>query len=239
MLPIETHVRLWGANRLPDVVPTLQKRFPQALWAGNNERRQIALTFDDGPHPQDTPALLKVLEHHRVRATFFHVGEYIESWPGLVTEVAAAGHQVGIHGYRHEPFPMIREPDLYEQLAVTRKLISMASQRKEADIRDVRPPYGVFLNRTLQQLERWNYRPVLCSVLPLHWIQSGEETIQQVLDQTTSGSLVVLHEGQTGPDIATLTDTILTYLNRVGFEFITVDQMWQTRLLSISPSPSL
>src|SRR5437763_594870 len=61
----------------------------------------IALTFDDGPHLRGTPAVLDVLAHHDAPATFFLVGEQVEREPALAAEIAAAGHEIGIHGYRH------------------------------------------------------------------------------------------------------------------------------------------
>lgn len=61
----------------------------------------IALTFDDGPHPQGTPRMLEILERASVRATFFLVGEQVERRPALAAEIAAAGHEIAFHGYRH------------------------------------------------------------------------------------------------------------------------------------------
>ena len=61
----------------------------------------VALTFDDGPHPEGTPAVLEVLARADARATFFVVGEQVQRRPALVAEIAAAGHTVALHGYRH------------------------------------------------------------------------------------------------------------------------------------------
>src|SRR3984957_14939594 len=63
--------------------------------------RGYALTFDDGPHAQGTPAVLELLAAHDVRATFFLVGDQIERNPALAGEIIAAGHQVGVHCQRH------------------------------------------------------------------------------------------------------------------------------------------
>src|SRR5438445_7700140 len=63
--------------------------------------RGYALTFDDGPHPRGTPAVLEVLREADVAATFFLVGEQIERDPALAREVAAAGHRIGLHCHRH------------------------------------------------------------------------------------------------------------------------------------------
>ncbi len=214
-------------NLLPHIHPILQKRFPQALWSGNPGRREVALTFDDGPHPQDTPDLLEVLDRHQVKATFFLVGERVEMYPDLVAQVAARGHQFGIHGYRHEPFPLISSVDLQAQLDTTRNLISAASGYAVEHIRDVRPPYGVALNSTVQRLLQWQYRPVMWSIVPLHWFLPEQETIQHVLRLVCCGSLIVLHENQPGHPVAELTDRIVAQVKAMEYTFITVDQMWQ------------
>ena len=65
------------------------------------EPRGVGLTFDDGPHPQGTPATLDALSAAGATATFFLVGEQVARWPGLAAEIAAAGHEIGLHGYRH------------------------------------------------------------------------------------------------------------------------------------------
>ena len=65
----------------------------------------IALTFDDGPHREGTPAVLQALARVGAKATFFLVGEQVERLPALAAEIAAAGHIVGIHGYRHTLLP--------------------------------------------------------------------------------------------------------------------------------------
>ena len=63
----------------------------------------VALTFDDGPHPEGTPAVLEVLARAGARATFFLVGEQVQRRPALAAEIVAAGHAVALHGYRHRP----------------------------------------------------------------------------------------------------------------------------------------
>ncbi len=65
------------------------------------EPHGIALTFDDGPHAEGTPAVLRELERAGATATFFLVGEQVERLPSVAAEIAAAGHEIGIHGYRH------------------------------------------------------------------------------------------------------------------------------------------
>ena len=101
----------------------LRQRFPSALWQGDPAQREIALTFDDGPHQESTPALLSLLDHYGITATFFHIGRRAAAAPHLVQLVAAAGHQIGLHGYRHRSFFLTRAAVLRNELAQVQRVI--------------------------------------------------------------------------------------------------------------------
>ena len=221
--------RLRAAALMPNLHTLLRRRFPQALWQGDPGRREIALTFDDGPHPRDTPCLLEVLAKHDIKATFFSVGSQVELHSDLTRAVATAGHQIGIHGYRHRAFLLERPAALHSQLAFTQQLIATAVQRTPATIRDVRPPFGIFTPATLRRLISWGYRPVMWSLVPLHWLQPAETTIRQVTRQVRAGSLLVLHERLPGPPVAALADSIVARLKAADFQFATVEEMWRAQ----------
>ena len=127
---------LHGAER------QIQRRFPELLLMGDPDRSVVALSFDDGPHPHDTPALLAVLARHRVTATFSWLGERAEARPDLVREAAAAGHQLMIHGYRHRSFLIKQREELGAMLAGTQQFLATHSGRDPAQITGVRPPFG-------------------------------------------------------------------------------------------------
>lgn len=196
---------------------------------GNPACPQIVLTFDDGPDPVDTPHLLEVLNRHEVVATFFVLGERAAAFPHLIRDIHAAGHQIGLHGYWHTHFPLVDAKELHTQLDTTRNLISAASGCELSSIRDVRPPYGTFLPGTLMKLLLWNYRPVMWSSVPLHWLQSVHATVQQVVEQMTNGMLLVLHEGTSGgPAVAELTDYLVPLIKSANLTCVSVDEMWRS-----------
>jgi peptidoglycan/xylan/chitin deacetylase (PgdA/CDA1 family) len=209
----------------------LHRRFPQALWAGNSERREIALTFDDGPNSRDTLSLLEVLARHQAMATFFNIGSRVKQFPHLTRAVAEAGHQIGLHGYHHRPFPLELPVALRAELDQFRALAVKECACDPALLWDVRPPYGLFTPGILRLLVRWGYRPVMWSVVPHHRLQSLEATVAQITRYTTAGSILVLHEGWTGPPVAVVADRVIAQLKEIGFRFITIDQMWRVRLL--------
>jgi peptidoglycan/xylan/chitin deacetylase (PgdA/CDA1 family) len=174
--------------------------------------------------------LLDVLARHGVRATFFWLGERVQARPELARMTSAAGHQIAIHGYIHQAFPLLPAVMLRAQLDRTRAVIADASSQDRMTIRDVRPPYGIFTPRTLMLLVRWQYRPVMWTVVPGHWLQPAAVTVRQVLAQTRAGAILVLHEGQRhGPPVATLVEAILRFLRAEPWQFVTIDQLWQAR----------
>ena len=85
----------------------LHPLFPGCLWVGNSTDRTVALTFDDGPHPEYTPQLLQVLDRHEVPVSFFWLGVCVARSPALARAIFERGHWIGLHGYTHRSFPLL------------------------------------------------------------------------------------------------------------------------------------
>ena len=204
----------------------MQNRYPNILWFGDESRREIAITFDDGPHPKDTPQVLETLAKHDIHATFFLVGRYVEQYPALVKQIYQSGHQLGIHGFRHLPFPLENPAALQTQLDRTRHAIANVCGISLEDIKDLRPPYGAFTQKVLTQLTAWGYRLVLWNNIPPHWMQPMSWTIKQVLDQIHLGSILVLHDGHGhGRKVTQILDIIIPKLKTQGYGFVTIEEI--------------
>jgi peptidoglycan/xylan/chitin deacetylase (PgdA/CDA1 family) len=204
----------------------MQSKHPNLLCFGNESRREIALTFDDGPHPKDTPQVLETLAKHGVHATFFLLGRHVEQYPDLVKQIRQSGHQLGIHGFRHRPFPLENPATLQTQLDRTRNAIASACGISPEAIQDLRPPYGAFTQNGLTRLTAWGYRLVLWNNLPPHWMQPVSWTIKQVLDQIHPGSIIVLHDGHGhGTKVSQILDIIVPELKTRGYRFVTIEKM--------------
>jgi peptidoglycan/xylan/chitin deacetylase (PgdA/CDA1 family) len=207
----------------------MQKRHPATLWHGDESRRAIALTFDDGPHLRDTPGVLDVLAKHDVRATFFLIGRDVDRVPHLVREIYERGHQIGIHCYRHLPFPWEDPQTLRSQLDGTRNAIAGHCGVAPETIRDVRPPYGLFTSKLLPNFAEWNYRLVMWNCIPPHFLQPLGWSIKQIMEAAMPGSIFVLHDGHGHGTLAVqILEAILPRLKAQGFEFITIGQMQES-----------
>jgi peptidoglycan/xylan/chitin deacetylase (PgdA/CDA1 family) len=153
----------------------------------------IALTFDDGPHLRGTPAVLDVLVRNDVQATFFLVGEQVERAPALAAEIAAAGHEIGIHGYRHTLLLRRSPRAVRDDLLHARDVIASATGTAP---RLYRPPYGVFSGPALLVVRRLGWRPLLWSKWGRDWI--ARTTPAAIATRATrglgGGDVVLLHD---------------------------------------------
>jgi peptidoglycan/xylan/chitin deacetylase (PgdA/CDA1 family) len=215
------------APLFPVLHQVLSPMFPGCLWCGNSQRKEVALSFDDGPHPQHTPALLEVLAQFQVPATFFCLGYLAERSPHVVRAIHQAGHQLALHGYYHQSFPLLSATQLQQDLERTQQAIAQACDLDYTQIRDVRPPNGIFTPKILQLLRQWHYRPVMWSVVPEDWAHPGVEVVtQRVMSQVSNGSIIVLHDGYDGgDDVAACTAQILPRLIDQGYQLVRVDQL--------------
>lgn len=155
--------------------------------------RGWALTFDDGPHAQGTPATLEILAREGVRATFFLVGEQVLRNPGIAAEVRAAGHGIGLHCHRHRNLLRLAPWQVREDMARAASAIEDATGVSPVLYR---PPYGV-LNAAALRLARRDGRRTL---LWTHWGRDWERaaTPESIAARVTAGahegSVLLLHD---------------------------------------------
>lgn len=217
----------------PFVYQVLKPAFPNCLWAGTLEQPTVALTFDDGPHPQYTPQLLEVLDHYGIVASFFWLGVCVDRSPDIAKSVYQRGHWIGLHGYDHRMFPRLKPGELKQSLQKTQAAIATACgldlSYVQMAVRDVRPPNGIFTPQTLKWLQEWNYRPVMWSVVPEDWVRPGVSVVvERVRRQVRNGSSIVLHDGACGgQDVAQTAALVIENLLQQGLKFVTVEQLWQ------------
>ncbi len=217
----------------PFLYRLLAPTFPNCLWRGRSDRNQIALTFDDGPHPEYTPQLLKVLERYDQVASFFCLGSCVRTNPEVVREISQRGHWLGLHGYKHKSFPSLSQDEVNKSLLETRAAIASVTDIEPDRLVDVRPPNGLFTPAILKQLENLGYRVVMWSLVSEDWRNPGIEVIcDRVTNQIKNGANIVLHDGYYGggKDIAAIVANLIPHLLDRGYQFVSINDFWQQKL---------
>ena len=155
--------------------------------------RGVLLTFDDGPHPDGTPAVLELLEAAGAKAVFFLVGEQVERRPALAAEIAGAGHEIGLHCHRHRNLLRLGQHSLIDDLERAAAAIAAATGRRPLLHR---PPYGVYSWQGLAAVRRRGLEPLLWSRWGRDW--SPRATPRSIAAKATrdlsAGDVVLLHD---------------------------------------------
>ncbi len=163
------------------------------LTVRQGESAGVALTFDDGPHPQGTPRVLEALRAARAPATFFLVGERVARNPGLAAEIVAAGHRAELHCHRHRNQLRLTAARLRDDAERARAEIERATGRR---VCDCRPPYGIFSASGLRVVRARGLRPVLWSLWAKDW--RSDATPASIARRATSaaaaGDILLLHD---------------------------------------------
>src|SRR4051794_8723238 len=149
--------------------------------------RKVALTFDDGPNPDFTPAVLEKLAAHGVSATFFLLGRNLDRHLDIGLRIAREGHEVGNHTYHHHNLPFLSSAGVRNEVTSTHKLIA-----ERLNVRPVflRPPNGLLTGRVLNIVEALGYRAVVGDVFPVDVAWPDSATIvRRVLRRVQPGSI--------------------------------------------------
>jgi peptidoglycan/xylan/chitin deacetylase (PgdA/CDA1 family) len=161
-------------------------------WRGRTDSQAVALTFDDGPGP-DTERILDVLAEHQVCATFFMIGRHVERFPQIAKRIVGSGHEIGNHSYSHPIYLYRGARETSRQLERTQGVIATTAGISP---KLARPPCGVRTPAYFRAARRLGLRTVQWDVTGFDWKRrSGEQIAHDVLRKVRTGSIVLLHDG--------------------------------------------
>lgn len=184
--------------------------------------KKVALTFDDGPHPENTLKALQLLAKYDMKATFFMLGSRIDFYPDLVQEVFNQGHEIGNHTWNHKQLTKISDADIKEE-------IDSVNQRLEGIIGEsatvFRPPYGATNNHVESFL---TVPSVLWTIDTLDWKTKDKEAIlAEVKENLKPGAIILMHDIH-----ATTIDAlelVLPYLEEQGYQSVEVSKVLEMK----------
>jgi peptidoglycan/xylan/chitin deacetylase (PgdA/CDA1 family) len=183
----------------------------------------IAITFDDGPHPVNTPKLLALLRERNIKATWFVVGEMARAHPELIRQILAEGHEIGNHTMTH-PLNITRLSDdrIRQEVGETAAILENAAGYHS---RLFRPPGGSTNPHIKQMLhDEFGYTTILWSVDPNDWKRPGVSVVaHRLINGARPGAILLCHDIH-APTIAAMPETLDTLLAR-GYHFVTVSQL--------------
>jgi peptidoglycan/xylan/chitin deacetylase (PgdA/CDA1 family) len=182
----------------------------------------IAMTFDDGPHAENTPRLLDMLKKRDIKATFFVVGECVVQYPALMKRIVAEGHEIANHSWSHPLLTKMSEDAVTAQIQRTHDAIVAATG---VTPKLFRPPYGGFsLNQRNWANKKWDYKIILWDVDPLDWkYRNSARVHSEIVKLTVPGSIVLSHDIHKST-VDAMPET-LDALAAKGFKFVTVSEL--------------
>lgn len=191
-----------------------------SYYVGDTGQKTIYLTFDAGYENGYTPTILDALKKHNAKATFFVVGNYIETSPDLIKRMAEEGHIVGNHTYHHYDMSKISDMETFKkEIASLEELYQQTTGQPMQKF--YRPPQGKYSESNLKQAQELGYQTVFWSLAYVDWYQdkqpSHEEAFNKLLPRIHPGAIVLLHS--TSQTNAEILDELLTKWEADGYSF--------------------
>lgn len=223
-----------------DALPTARKSSPNASYikppyapfvtnkvtwnSGRSDLKIVAMTFDDGPHPQNTPRLLDMLKQRGIKCTFFTIGRSVDLYPAITKRIVDEGHEIGNHTYTHGNLSKMSESKVRNELNRGRDAIIRATG---VNPRVMRPPYGaLYSNQRQWVLDAYGYPTILWSVDPMDWKDRDAGVVsRRLIARAHPGAILLAHDLHK-TTIDAMPKTLDTLIGQ-GYKFVTVSELIQ------------
>lgn len=203
----------------------------QEVFFGPSDGNAVALTFDDGPSEALTPWVLSSLRRANAVATFFVLGNRASKLPKVLEQIAAAGHEIGNHGWSHRSLRSMFPAEIEREIDDTNRVVSEATGQRPALFR---PPFGRYAPSAIPLVAQRAMNFVLWNADGRDWDGDADAIVDRVLAQAKPGAIIVLHDSET--QTARALPRILEGLKTKGLRTVSVSEL--TGLPSYTdPSP--
>lgn len=189
--------------------------FPEFIW--KSKTNKVLLTFDDGPNPGTTEAILKTLQKLKISALFFMVGNNIKRYPTLTNELLSEGHEFGNHTFNHKNLQFAGKSTIYNEISAFNKISNEVIGRQTSYFR---PPKGRFNHLLPGELKKFGLKNVMWSLLTFDYKNDLNIVKFAIKNFICSNSLVVLHDSNKSKKIIEDSIELLAEeITKLGYEF--------------------
>ena len=201
-----------------------QDQYGHVYCRSSSNTNQIALTFDDGPHPRYTEEILNILEEYNITATFFIIGINAEHYPENLHKILEAGCEIGNHTYSHQRTSDLNKEELKNQIQRCENTVYQITGIRPCIFR---PPEGILPKHFKPIVCENNYDIVLWSIDTRDWAMNPAETISHiVMKNLRGGDIILMHDYVSGGN--TTCDALRLLIPQIlskGYEFVTVSEL--------------
>lgn len=209
--------------------------FSKYIWRFSMDKKEIFLTFDDGPTPEITQFVLDELKKYNAKATFFCIGKNIKNYPEIFNKILEEKHAIGNHTQNHLNGWKTKKIDYLEDISNCEHVISSISTslntgsvEKSRKSKLFRPPYGKIKKQQAKEILQKGYKIIMWSVLSADFDTtiSKEKCLQNVLKNTKNGSIIVFHDSlKAAEKLRFVLPKVLEEFSKKGFSFKAIESV--------------
>lgn len=191
---------------------------------GPTDKKIIALTFDDGPHPKETNEVLDVLKKYDIKGTFFIAGKHANWYSKPLIRASKEGHEIGNHTFNHPDISNLSKADLEDEIKKCEDILVKLTGKKPTLFR---PPYGSYKKESLEAIaKKYHYKIVLWTTVDARdWQNPGANKISDtIINNAKNGDIILLHDYATDNTVEAL-DILIPKMIEKGYKFVTVSQL--------------
>lgn len=199
----------------------VKKLFPNYIWEIPTNKKELFLTFDDGPTPSVTDWVLDELKRFNAKATFFCIGNNVRQHPQLFHRILEENHSIGNHTHNHIKGWKTKTNDYLENVFDAEKTIKDQLE-SSIQVNLFRPPYGQIKPTQGKKLMELGYKIIMWDVLSFDWEKtvSNQECFDTVVSKSRNGSIIVFHDSLKASNNMKFTlPKVLEYFTEKGYAF--------------------